>query len=287
MPESNPWTDLTEHGPGIFVETFLGIYAAAIFCLSWFKLIQFIRAFGIEFSITQTCLEMQIISSSFRIALSVCPNLFNTTYSSATSLTLTGLADAFMFSSVLLMAMYWSDMLNNFSQFRTGSVKFIQSHRRSYIAITIPLILIMWILSVLAGVNIFVLMELLWVIVTLIVSLIYGIYFSIIGYQILKVIKSMGSQTSKTDLYIQMNRVILSVGISNLLYLLTTILILSPSGGYNPGDYLALVFLNFLCSWTISLSVVLSFQTKYATAQPSPSYPTDEIKTNSHKSEKV
>jgi len=243
-------------------------YALVIFLLAWYKLTQFIRMFGLEFSITQTCLTFQIISAMLRVILSVCPTLFNPLFSSATSLTLTGVADSLMFSSVLLMAMYWSDMLNNFSHFRSGSVKFIHSHKRCYNFITIPMIILMVIISILAGLNIFVFLELLWAIITLIVSFFYGVYFTIVGYQILKVVKTMG-QASKTELYTQMNRAIISIGVSNLLYLLMVVLTLTPASGGSPAAYITLIFLNYLCSWTISLSVVLSFHIKYATAQQS------------------
>jgi len=115
----------------------------------------------------------------------------------------------------------------------------------------------MLVVSILAGANLWVFMEFLWVLIIIFISFFYGVYFLFTGYQLLKSIKEMHSQDGG---YTQMVRVILSIGISCLSLMLFTVLLTAPTSGINPETYLAFYFLIFFSAWTISLCVVLSFR---------------------------
>jgi len=229
----------------------------AIASYRWYT---FIDNKGIQFSIPQVSLALQVVCNILRVIFMIDPILFNGTFNKPTALTLGSIPDAFNFASILLIACYWSDLMNHFRLFRNSTSSFLKKYRNGYLVAVSIVFVVLFVVGITSGLELSIYLEFIQVIIPGVICLFIAIYFIRSGYLMLGALGQSASSTTAA-LQKQITKLIYTVGILSIGYIIAIALTPTAASGASANAFMAIYFLVYLFGWALSLCVALAFRT--------------------------
>jgi hypothetical protein len=191
-PDGNPTKEWIDGAPGVLFQLSLELYG--FFCLSFaiYKLWYFVRFLGWQLSVTQVCLELEIIANLVRIVYLVDPINFHGYFNHLATATLVNLSTPFTLTSTLLISFYWLEMLTRWS---SNARKILQNITKLKIpfAITVVILFVLLLLGMITtGLNLpFPSLLTINTVVVFIVAILVALFFIISGIRILRTLTSV------------------------------------------------------------------------------------------------
>jgi hypothetical protein len=231
-----------------------------------YKLSGFIRYAGCELSVNQVCLVLDLLASVIRLVFLIDPLGFWSILTIETSADVVSLSSPFSLASVLLIAFYWSNLIESFGGFSKAN-NWLQNKKKPYlITVTIVFVLLLGLCIldlVTPGQG---LQSLLVLAVLGIVSFAIALFFIFNGIKILRVLYGPTTSLSvrKSGTAKKVTWLVGSLGFSLLGEVVALILLASPLNGSSNGAVIGTQFHLFVWMFTVSFIVVCAFQSPKA-----------------------
>jgi MFS family permease len=219
------------------------------------RLIGYIRFYGPQFSIAQVALSLQTLSAAITViaASSVIAHLNYWPMPDAAYFTLYGLGPLLMVFSTILVGLFWSGLI--------WSNKKERFWNKYLFGVILAVLLVLFAVNILS--NIF-FRGAVWALLVLIViiALIVGLYFVIIGsilvHQIIKNSRKLNIVSKKSRYPQRLVKMLILTGVSMILFVLVSMLTISPLYTLNAGwNLFVLSMTQFFTMTTVAAEITL------------------------------
>lgn len=256
-PDKNLRKEIVQGPAGILIQIFFFIYLLATLGLAVFKLRQFISMYGIELSVTQVCLALDIIAVAIGLVFMIDPYGFHGIFLIEYSAIIVTYSLPFSITSVLLIAFYWNGLLSKVSEYREKS-QWLQQRKKPFFVSAVIVFVVLFLLATLdlaipgQGIE-----SVLIVALIAIFSLVVACFFLFNGIRLLLVFKAGASNKAKRAKSI--TSFVAGLGV-NLIMVIVGLIGVSVAGGNSTGVLLFAHFHLYFWFFTIPFLVVMAFQ---------------------------
>jgi len=257
--DRNPWWHLTEGPAGIIIQIVLISYVLVCIIFALYKLNLFIQYKGIELSVSQVCLSLDIIASILRLIFCINPFTFHDFWPTIVSTIIGNVSIPVAMAGTLLMTFYWNDILNSSTGAGLKNLKKMKIPYAIAVGVMSLAVIISSCVSALGG------QGTVWNAIVLVVAVLVltavAIFFLHTGRKVVRLLERGSTlRQTKSDAVRKLTVLLMTAGGAIIWYNISFILLVTPANQISPGPSLFLVVFHLLAAISTSFFQILAFQ---------------------------
>eukprot|EP00029_Vermamoeba_vermiformis_P003868 TRINITY_DN14399_c0_g1_i1.p1 TRINITY_DN14399_c0_g1~~TRINITY_DN14399_c0_g1_i1.p1 ORF type:complete len:458 (-),score=63.98 TRINITY_DN14399_c0_g1_i1:89-1462(-) len=243
------------HRPGwIIFQVLLLAVALSVLGYGLWKLVTYVRFFGPQFSIAQVCLGLQVTGSCATVAAPIVAmsHVFIRSVPDAAYVSVYSFGPAMMTFSTVLVAFYWSGLIFYKKKNQLWN-------RKLFIGLLV-FFLVMLLLYILSGLLFGSATQYILVVI-IVIAAACGVYFVVMGGRLIYLLRKAGAKvnvvSSKKRYPRRLVKMLLIAGISIILFVAVSTLVLTPAYDYLDWHAVILGMIQFFCMTTFAAEITL------------------------------